>query len=428
MNISIDNLRQLNSLEIYELFKNNFENFYNQYKNIVISTDEYKKIVLEEIENTKQNYDSDTNYINFLLKRIEGRIRIEQEIKDDSNYHILSNEIKDFSVLDQDEVYDLVIKAQNGDKEAKNKLVNHNIKLVISIAKKYIGNGVEMDDLIQEGTFGLYTAIERFDISKGFKFSTYANWWIKQSIISAIHQYGRNIRIPTNKYEEIQKYKATYKLLYSKLNREPTIDEIAEEMKIPYEKCLSLYFLQSGTISYNQKVSSDESEETELGYFLESDENVEEDIEKNSLKEDVRKTLSKAGLTNREYYVIVHRFGMFGMKKMTLEDLGNNLSITRERVRQVEKKALTKLKRTFKKYNLNSYVTIDASPKEPGVSVDLYSHIRNKLTSTEFNFFYECGLTPLEMEVSALSMGLIDHFERNYRQIGKKHGKQNAYN
>ena len=427
MIISIDNLRQLDSLEIYNSLKKEVDEFYYNYNNVVISYDEYKNIVLEEIDELKEKDKIPANYLYYLLKRVEKRIKVEQDLSNNSSFQLLSNELKNYKVLPQEEVYELINKAQNQDKEARDKLIKHNLKLVISVAKRYVGHGLEIDDLIQEGSFGLGTAIEKFDLSKGFKFSTYATWWIRQSILKSIHDCGRNIKLPAHQYDALVKYKNAEKALFEELNREPTIEEIAEKLGIIYEKCLSLYFLQLDTISYNKKVETDESGETELGEFLESSDDVEEDIEKTCLKEDIQDAINATDLNSREYYVIVHRFGLFGYKKQTLEQIGEHFNLTRERVRQIENKTIGKLKRTFKRRNLISYIRDEEKPVKITIPIDGYNKIKKKITPIVFNYFYECGLTPIEMEVAALSMGLIDNRERNYRQISEELGKSISF-
>ena len=417
MDISIEKLKQLNSLEIYNMFKNDFDNFYDGFKNIIISSEEYKNMILEEIEESKDKYESNNNFASFILKKVEERLRIEQEVSNNSNYHFLISEAKEYEVLPQEVINELITKAQSGDKEAKEKIVKHNLKLVINIAKKFMGYGVELDDLIQEGIFGLYEAIDRFDISKGFRFSTYANYWIRNSVFKVIRESGRNIKIPPHQFETLIRYRRTFNELFNELHRDPTLDEMAERLGITYEKCLKLYNMQVDTLSINKKISSDEEEETELGDFIESDDDVENIIEKDSLQEEVKDVLNNSKLTEREKYIIIYRFGLFEKEKETLEQIGEELGLTRERVRQLEKNALEKIKATYKGKGLLFYIHDDVKQPNLKIPIEEYEEIRKKITKEEFDYFFECGFTPIEMMVTALSMGLIDDRERNYRQM-----------
>ena len=255
-------------------------------------------------------------------------------------------EIGRVPLLTPEEEMELAEKAKNGDKKAKDKLAESNMRLVVSVAKRYSGRGLDFLDLIQEGNTGLLRAVEKFDPDKGFKFSTYATWWIRQAITRAIADQARTIRIPVHMVETINKVLRVTRKLTQELNREPTVEEIAKEMKMEPEKVDYVMKIKQDIASLDASVGRDsDDEDSVLGDFVEDEERITpEDAAANQiLKEKLAGILST--LSEREQKIVKMRFGIGGGKPHTLEEVGNEFSVTRERIRQIEAKALSKLRK-----------------------------------------------------------------------------------
>lgn len=276
-----------------------------------------------------------------------------EEANVDDSVKMYLKEIGKIPLLSAEEEKDLAIRTKEGDTEAKDKLVESNLRLVVSIAKKYMNRGLSLLDLIQEGNIGLIKAVDKFDYSKGFKFSTYATWWIRQAITRAIADQARTIRIPVHMVETINKLTRVQRQLVQDLGRDPDIDELAAEMKMTPEKIREIQRISQDPVSIDKPVG--EEEDSKLGDFLSSDELVapDEEVARNLLKEELIQVLGI--LTDRESKVLRLRFGLDDGKQRTLEDVGKSLGVTRERIRQIEAKAIRKLARSSAAKKLEGY-------------------------------------------------------------------------
>lgn len=252
------------------------------------------------------------------------------------------NEISQYNLLSKEDEVRYAKAAANGNQEAKNALINHNLRLVVSIAKKYMGRGLTLSDLIQEGNFGLIKATEKYDVDKGFRFSTYATYWIKQSISRAVMDQTRNIRIPIHVIELISKIKKAERDFQQSYNREPKEADVAVALGIDVKKIKEAYSWMKDTSSLDVVVGDDE--DTTVGSFIE-DESVADsfmNIEDDERKEAVQNILNT--LNDREQLIIKNRFGIGMNRAKTLDEIGKELGISRERVRQIEAAALKKLR------------------------------------------------------------------------------------
>jgi RNA polymerase primary sigma factor len=276
------------------------------------------------------------------------------DIADDS-VRLYLREIGKIPLLKTDEELALAKRVVAGDKEAKDQMAEANMRLVVSIAKRYVGRGLDLLDLIQEGNTGLLRAVEKFDPDKGFKFSTYATWWIRQAITRAIADQARTIRIPVHMVETINKLLRTQRRLTQELNREPSNEEIAKEMEIEVDKVEHIMKIKQDISSLDASVRDDE-EDSVLGDFIEDEDTVspEESAAGQLLKEQVKGLLGS--LTEREQKILKLRFGLEDGKSHTLEEVGQEFSVTRERIRQIEAKALAKLRKHKDSKKLLDYI------------------------------------------------------------------------
>ena len=276
------------------------------------------------------------------------------DIADDS-VRLYLREIGKIPLLNAEEELALAKRVVAGDKRAKDKMSEANMRLVVSIAKRYVGRGLDLLDLIQEGNTGLLRAVEKFDPDKGFKFSTYATWWIRQAITRAIADQARTIRIPVHMVETINKLLRTQRRLTQELNREPTNEEIAEAMEIDVDKVEHIMKIKQDISSLDASVRDDE-EDSVLGDFIEDEDTVspEESATGQLLKEHVKEMLG--ALTEREQKILKLRFGLEDGKSHTLEEVGQEFNVTRERIRQIEAKALAKLRKHRDAKKLHDYI------------------------------------------------------------------------
>ena len=264
-------------------------------------------------------------------------------------------EIGRIPLLTFDEELDLAKRILEDDEEAKQKLAESNLRLVVSIAKKYVGRGMLFLDLIQEGNMGLIKAVEKFDYTKGFKFSTYATWWIRQAITRAIADQARTIRIPVHMVETINKLIRTSRHLLQQLGREPTPEEIAAEMEIPVEKVMEIQKIAQDPVSLETPIG--EEDDSHLGDFIPDDESPapQDSAAYTLLKEQLEEVMET--LTPREAKVLKLRFGLEDGKARTLEEVGREFKVTRERIRQIEAKALRKLRHPSRSKRLKDYMS-----------------------------------------------------------------------
>lgn len=278
------------------------------------------------------------------------------DISDDS-VRLYLREIGKIPLLNSEEELELAKKVVAGDKKAKDKMAEANMRLVVSIAKRYSGRGLDFLDLIQEGNTGLLRAVEKFDPDKGFKFSTYATWWIRQAITRAIADQARTIRIPVHMVETINKLLRTQRRMTQELNREPTIEELAKELEMEPDKVEYVIKIKQDITSLDAGVGRDgEDEDSVLGDFIEDEDGVtpEESATNQLLKEQVQEVLST--LSDREQKIIKMRFGLENGKSHTLEEVGQEFAVTRERIRQIEAKALAKLRKHKDAKKLHEYL------------------------------------------------------------------------
>ncbi len=281
-------------------------------------------------------------------------VYLDDDVADDS-VRLYLREIGKIPLLNSEEELKLAYEIKAGSKKAKDKMAEANMRLVVSIAKRYVGRGLDLLDLIQEGNTGLLRAVEKFDPDKGFKFSTYATWWIRQAITRAIADQARTIRIPVHMVETINKLLRTQRRLTQELNREPSNEEIAKEMEIEVDKVEHIMKIKQDISSLDASIRDDE-EDSVLSDFIEDEDTVspEESATNQLLKEQVKEILG--ALTEREQKILKLRFGLEDGKQHTLEEVGQEFSVTRERIRQIEAKALAKLRKHKDARKLHDYI------------------------------------------------------------------------
>jgi len=285
---------------------------------------------------------------------VAAPVYLDDDVADDS-VRLYLREIGKIPLLSAEEELELAYKVITGDKRAKDKMAEANMRLVVSIAKRYVGRGLDLLDLIQEGNTGLLRAVEKFDPDKGFKFSTYATWWIRQAITRAIADQARTIRIPVHMVETINKLLRTQRRLTQELNREPTNEEIAQAMEIEVDKVEHIMKIKQDISSLDASIRDDEDDSV-LADFIEDEDTVtpEQSATNQLLKEQVKDILS--ALTEREQKILKLRFGLEDGKQHTLEEVGQEFSVTRERIRQIEAKALAKLRKHRDAKKLHDYI------------------------------------------------------------------------
>ena len=336
--------------EIMELFPDAEEH-------VEMLDDLYDELLLKEIDLYESVADSGEEKVEHETTDLEKELEVlstldSRAISDPVRMYL--REIGRIPLLTRDQEIDLAQTTEAGDVKAKEKLTSSNLRLVVSIAKKYIGRGMSFLDLIQEGNKGLIRAVEKYNWKKGFKFSTYATWWIRQAITRAIADQARTIRIPVHMVETINKLIRISRKLMQTLGREPLPEEVAEVMEITPEKVREILKISQKTTSLETPIGEDE--DSYLGDFIEDTKQASpyELTTQRLLRENIEEVLS--GLSDRESKVLEMRFGLRGAKPMTLEEVGREFGVTRERIRQIEAKALRKLKHPSKRRMLQDYL------------------------------------------------------------------------
>ena len=339
----------------------------SEFKNMKLTDEQYELIVrvlekndidvlqvVEEDENDVRDDDIDMIEENseeepdLLDLSVPDSINIEDPVR------MYLKEIGKVPLLTAEEEIELAKRMENGDEDAKKRLAEANLRLVVSIAKRYVGRGMLFLDLIQEGNLGLIKAVEKFDYNKGFKFSTYATWWIRQAITRAIADQARTIRIPVHMVETINKLVRVSRQLLQELGREPTPEEIAERMEIPVERVREILKISQEPVSLETPIG--EEEDSHLGDFIQDD-NVPVPADAAAftlLREQLKEVLGT--LTEREQKVLRLRFGLDDGRARTLEEVGKEFNVTRERIRQIEAKALRKLRHPSRSRKLKDYL------------------------------------------------------------------------
>jgi len=340
-------LTQDDILEVFPTAEDNLEELDDLYDRLLAEgIDVFESVEAEELESDEKAKEKLEREIEILSKLggAESTDPVRQYLR----------EIGKVPLLTAEEEIELAKRYEKGEKSSKDKLIQANLRLVVSIAKKYIGRGLSLLDLIQEGNQGLIRAVEKYDWRKGFKFSTYATWWIRQAITRAIADQARTIRIPVHMVETINKLYRISRRLMQELGREPTPEEIAEEAEIDPDRVREIFKIAQEVTSLEAPVGEDQ--ESFLGDFIpdESQLSPVDAASKQLLKDHLDEVLST--LSDREAKVLKLRFGLEGNKQMTLEEVGKVFGVTRERIRQIEAKALRKLKHPSRRKKLQDYL------------------------------------------------------------------------
>ncbi len=341
-----------------------FEELALELKGLEVDSDDLDNLYNKLVENnisvvTEQDIDTSTGEARVKPKEETEEIILDDEdITKDMNINdpvrMYLKEIGRISLLSSTEEMEISQRVAKGDEEAKRILAESNLRLVVSIAKRYVGRGLLFLDLIQEGNIGLMKAVEKFDYDKGYKFSTYATWWIRQAITRALADQARTIRVPVHMVETINKMSRVQRQLTLELNREPSAEEIAAKMKVPVEKVREVMKISQEPVSLETPIG--EEEDSHLGDFLKDESSLspEEYTENEILKEEIKEVLMS--LQAREQEVLELRFGLIDGTCHTLEEVGKKFNVTRERIRQIEAKALRKLRHPSRAKKLRDFL------------------------------------------------------------------------
>ena len=273
--------------------------------------------------------------------------------------NILSMYLKDInkvSLLSRDEETDLALKAKAGDKAAKDKIVNANLRFVVNVAKKYQNHGLDLPDLISEGNIGLLTAVERFDVSKGYHFISYAVWWIRQAILKAICEKSRAIRLPLNRANELVQIEHARKLMTGDKTEEQEFTEVARMLKMDKQHVREMVNISRDMISLDAQVASSDNDRTSVSDFIEDEryDNPDEEAISNAMKRDIGDVLNT--LKPNEAKVLSLRYGLNGTRPMSLKEVGDTCNLTKERIRQIEKHAIVRMRHPRRMQRLEAYI------------------------------------------------------------------------
>ena len=351
--------------DLIELGKKNngiltFEQLAEALKGLEIDNDSLDELYNALMENGIEvvSESSDTEGGPKQLDDEENLVLTDEEITKDININdpvrMYLKEIGRISLLSTEEELDLSVKIANGDEAAKNILAESNLRLVVSIAKRYVGRGLLFLDLIQEGNIGLMKAVEKFDYGKGYKFSTYATWWIRQAITRALADQARTIRVPVHMVETINKMARIQRQMTLELNREPSEEELAAKMGISVDKVREVMKISQDPVSLETPIG--EEDDSHLGDFIKDERSMspEEYATNEKLKEEIKNVLMT--LQEREQEVLELRFGLVDGTSHTLEEVGKKFNVTRERIRQIEAKALRKLRHPSRAKKLKDFL------------------------------------------------------------------------
>lgn len=278
------------------------------------------------------------------------------QTKIDNSLGIYFKEIDSIPLMTREEEYELAVKAKQGDVLARDRIVKANLRFVVTVAKKYQSNAFELNDLINEGNIGLMIAIDKFDPEKGYHFISYAVWWIRQTILKAIYEKGKMIRLPSNKTNDIIKIENARKSLKAKLSEEEELEQVAIMLNMTPLHVQEMMMISKDVFSLDSKVGGDESDSNSLGEMLEDTTSVspEENAIENDMKEQIDNVLST--LTEKEAEILRYRFGLNGKKAMSLKEVGEVFNLTKERIRQIEKKAIKRLQHPTRSVKLEAFI------------------------------------------------------------------------